>query len=193
MLQAAGTAVPSFVSTLLTQLPPDQDHENTHQAGLIRDTAVAMYGAAMDSVGYLLPLLILMFKSFAQSVSLMFAFMGVMVLYPEVQRRAQCELDAILGHERLPVFDDRLSLPFIDAIVLEVLRWNVVTPLGMVSLLPSFRVAHAHPGFPHMVTEEDEYLGYRIPKGAAVVGNMWYVSLLPQARIRDYLTLSGQS
>ena len=135
MLQAAGTAVPSFVSTLLTQLPPDEDHENSYQAGLIRDTAVAMYGAAMDSVGWCLPLLILMLNSSTQSVSLMFAFLGVMVLYPDVQRRAQSELDTVLGQERLPTFDDRQSLPFIDAIVLEVLRWNVVTPLGIVSLL----------------------------------------------------------
>lgn len=55
-----------------------------------------------------------------------------MVLYPDVQRRAQSELDAVLGQDRLPTFDDRPSLLFIDAIVLETLRWNVVTPLGMI-------------------------------------------------------------
>ena len=62
-----------------------------------------------------------------------------MVLYPDVQRRAQSELDTVLGHVRLPTFDDRPSLPFIDGIVLEALRWNGVTPLGMIFHLPVFR------------------------------------------------------
>lgn len=101
-----------------------------------------------------------------------------MVLHPDVQRRAQSELDTVLSHDRLPTFDDRPSLPFIDAVVLEVLRWNVVTPLGITSHFPVLRqVAHKHLGFPHMVIEEDEYLGYRIPKGSTVFGNMWYVVL----------------
>ena len=56
-----------------------------------------------------------------------------MVLYPDVQHRAQNELDTVLGKDRLPTFEDRTLLPFIDALVLEVFRWNVVTPLGMIS------------------------------------------------------------
>jgi len=50
--QAAGTASSSFVSTLLSQLPLDEDLEHSRQAGLIRDTAAVMYGAAMDSVSF---------------------------------------------------------------------------------------------------------------------------------------------
>ena len=50
VLKAAGTASPSFISTLLSQLPPDEDSEHSHQAGLIRDAAAGMYVAAMDSV-----------------------------------------------------------------------------------------------------------------------------------------------
>ena len=69
----------------------------------------------------------------------MYTFFGAMVLYPDVQRQAQRELDTVLGQDRLPTFDDRPSLPFTDAIVLEVLRWNVVTPLGMIFRFPVFR------------------------------------------------------
>ena len=73
----------------------------------------------------------------------MYTFLGSMVLYPDVQRRAQIELDALLGQDRLPTFDDRPLLPFIDAIVLEVLRWNVITPLGMIFHLPVFFSRHS--------------------------------------------------
>lgn len=54
-----------------------------------------------------------------------------MTLYPDVQKRAQVELDSVLGSlSRLPRFEDRPKLPYIDAIVLEVLRWNPSVPLG---------------------------------------------------------------
>lgn len=56
-----------------------------------------------------------------------------MVLYPEVQERAQAELDALLaGEHRLPDFKDREQgkTPYLEAVVSEILRWNPVTPLG---------------------------------------------------------------
>lgn len=57
-----------------------------------------------------------------------------MLLYPEVQRKAQAELDLIcIG--RLPDFDDYDALPYIEAIVLEALRWNPVVPEGSSSTL----------------------------------------------------------
>ena len=53
-----------------------------------------------------------------------------LVLYPEVQRRAQAELDAVIGRDRLPTFDDRLRLPYIEALCKELMRWKMVTPMG---------------------------------------------------------------
>ena len=53
-----------------------------------------------------------------------------MALYPEVQKKAQAEIDAVVGPSRLPDFDDRPSLPYINAIVKELMRWHPVTPLG---------------------------------------------------------------
>lgn len=53
-----------------------------------------------------------------------------MVLYPEVQARAQAEIDRVIGSGRLPTFDDRASLPYLDAIFVELLRWSPVVPLG---------------------------------------------------------------
>jgi hypothetical protein len=53
-----------------------------------------------------------------------------MVLFPEVARKAQAEIDIVVGCERLPTFKDRPRLPYINALIKEVLRWNSVTPLG---------------------------------------------------------------
>jgi cytochrome P450 len=61
-----------------------------------------------------------------------------MTLFPDVQKKAQAEIDAVVGTDRLPSFADRDSLPYIEALVKEALRWNVVVPIGM-CLLYSFR------------------------------------------------------
>jgi cytochrome P450 len=53
-----------------------------------------------------------------------------MMLHPDVQKRAQNEIEQIIGFGRLPTFEDRQSLPYINACVLEVLRWHPSTPLG---------------------------------------------------------------
>lgn len=53
-----------------------------------------------------------------------------MVLYPEVFKKAQEELDRVVGQYRLPEFSDQDDLPYISAIVKESLRWNPVVPTG---------------------------------------------------------------
>ena len=53
-----------------------------------------------------------------------------MTVYPDVARKAQAELDSVVGTDRLPRFSDRESLPYINALVLEVLRWHSVAPTG---------------------------------------------------------------
>lgn len=45
-----------------------------------------------------------------------------MLLYPDVQRKAQAELDRVIGSDRLPEFSDEHSVPYITAVVHEVLR-----------------------------------------------------------------------
>ena len=55
-----------------------------------------------------------------------------MVLYPEVQRKAQAEIDAVVGSDRLPSWRDRDDLPYVDALCKELLRWLPVAPIGKV-------------------------------------------------------------
>ncbi len=52
-----------------------------------------------------------------------------MQLYPDVQRKAQAEIDAVVGPDRMPTFADRPNLPYVDAMVKEILRWHAVVPL----------------------------------------------------------------
>ena len=55
---------------------------------------------------------------------------SALVLYPEVQRRARAEIDAVIGRDRLPVPDDKQLLPYVEAVAREILRWQQVVPLG---------------------------------------------------------------
>lgn len=105
-----------------------------------------------------------------------------MSLYPEVQKKAQAELDSVLRGSRLPNFTDKEDLPYIGAVLKETMRWNPVTPLGI----------------PHRSSEDDMVDGYLIPKGmwgclsrtsvftdksvtpdTIVFGNTWYVYQYP--------------
>lgn len=99
-----------------------------------------------------------------------------MTTHPEIQRQAQSEIDAIIGQDRLPDWDDETSLPYVGALVKEVLRyvpgvalvpshicqllerrWRIVTPLGVY----------------HRLIEDDVYGEYFLPAGSTVVGNIW--------------------
>ena len=48
-----------------------------------------------------------------------------MILNPDVQRRGQEEIDRVIGHDRMPTFEDRDNLPFVEAICLEAMRYVV--------------------------------------------------------------------
>lgn len=57
-------------------------------------------------------------------------FFIAMALHPEIQSRAQKEIDTIIGSERLPTITDRHALPYVDALVKEVMRWHPILPLS---------------------------------------------------------------
>lgn len=100
-----------------------------------------------------------------------------MLLHPNVQKRAQAELDSVVGRERLPTFADRAALPYVEAVVKETLRWQPVVPLGAhISLAwrPPLRDI-VYVAVPHCAMFDGEYNGYHIPKGALLFGNAWCV------------------
>ena len=72
------------------------------------------------------------------------------------EHRKLFTIDEVVGNGRLPTFADLEDLPYIRALVLELLRWGAIAPLGA----------------PHYIKEEDVYEGMRIPKGSMVITNI---------------------
>ncbi|KAJ3558862.1 hypothetical protein NM688_g675 [Phlebia brevispora] len=128
--------------------------------------AGAMYGAGAETTAAVLDVFVL-----------------AMVLHPYVLHRAQKEIDAVVGRDRLPSFSDKEQLPYIDAIIKELLRWRPVGPLSM----------------PRATVQDDWYQGYFIPKGTLVISNVWAINRDPkyfpnydEFRPERYLGASGQ-
>lgn len=101
------------------------------------------------------------------------------MMYPEVQKKAQAEIDNAIGH-RLPTMADRPQLAYIDAIIKEVSRWHMLGPFGKFSRChsesclrgPDIAISCSAIGAPHSVDSDDFYKGYFIPKGSIILPNM---------------------
>ncbi|EIN09035.1 cytochrome P450 [Punctularia strigosozonata HHB-11173 SS5] len=134
-------ALKSFTSTYLEERGGGRGAEGEE---LIKAAAASLYSGGAET-----------------TPSSLAAFVLAMVLFPAVQIRAQREIDALLDADaepaRLPALADRGSLPYVDAIVKEVYRWNPAVPLGL----------------PHRLREEDAYRGWRVPRGTTVWANIW--------------------
>lgn len=139
---AANNYKESYVSKLVQQNTEDGNTKalSPEDEDAIVWTAASLYGAAADT-----------------SVINLTAFTAAMVMFPEVQRKAQEEIDRVVGNGRLPTFEDRDSLPYMNALVLEATRWWPIAPMG----------------FPHTADEAVEYNGLHIPKGAYLLPAVW--------------------
>ncbi|KAG5347379.1 hypothetical protein C0989_012048, partial [Termitomyces sp. Mn162] len=70
------------------------------------------------------------FSRFVQMLAYMMTFVMAMIHFPEAQKRAQAEIDEVIGNKRLPTFDDRMSLPYCEGLFRELFRWHGPAPLG---------------------------------------------------------------
>ena len=82
-----------------------------------------------------------------------------MAVHPGIQKKAQQEIDRLLGGERLPIFSDQDDLPYISALIKETYRWHTPSPMGA----------------PKSLKVDDVYKGYHLPKGATVIENFWAI------------------
>ncbi|KAJ3489881.1 hypothetical protein NLI96_g1812 [Meripilus lineatus] len=134
---ANGTACKSFTTIGLEALK-NENQDSDEDMFRLRNAAGAMYSAGSDTTWATLT-----------------TFVLLMVLNPEKQRKAQKELDAVLGVGRLPNFSDRDSLPYLECVLWETMRWHPVVPLGV----------------PHRLSEDDIYRGYHIPRNSTIIAN----------------------
>lgn len=151
-----GTAKPSFTSSLL-----DGEiglAESSDRDSIVSWAAATMYGAAGETMH-----------------ATLLNFILAMTQNPAVQKKAQAEIDSVVGRLRSPSFDDRPHLPYVNALVKELTRWRVVLPLGV----------------PHMCYEDIQYKGYFLPKGAILIPNVWSISQDP-VRYKDPLTFDPE-
>lgn len=131
-----GSAFPSLVSRNLEGRQMDITEE---ESDLLMWTAGGLFAGGSDS-----------------TVAIIMSFFLSMVLHPDVQRRAHKELDTILTEGRLPKLSDKASLPYLDCILQEVLRWRPVAPLAA-----------------HSTLVDDVYRGITIPAGSVLMANAW--------------------
>ncbi|KAJ7618383.1 cytochrome P450 [Roridomyces roridus] len=106
----------------------------------------SLYGAAGDS-----------------NYATILTFMMAMAMYPEKQRLAQAEIDRVVGSERMPSVSDRASLPYVNALIKETMRWHPALPLGIA----------------RSTSKDTTYRGFLIPKGTVVLPNVWAIAFDP--------------
>ena len=135
------TNQPSYVSKLIQQLSDDKSKFSPEDEEAIIWTAASLYGAAADT-----------------TVITLTVFTLAMIKFPEVQRKAQREIDSVVGMARLPTLSDRENLPYINALVKEAIRWWPIAPMG----------------FPHATTEDIKYNGLDIPRGSFILPSVWW-------------------
>ncbi|KAJ7445000.1 cytochrome P450 [Mycena galericulata] len=136
---ALGGAPTSFAANALRNF---QSEDQYYQEDSVKNVAATMYAAGADT-----------------TVSALSTFFLAMLANPEAQKKAQIEIDSVVGQGNLPDFSDEDAMPYVAALVKEVLRWRNVTPIAI----------------PHFLPVEDEYRGYRLPAGSRVIGNSWAI------------------
>ncbi|KAJ3545634.1 hypothetical protein NMY22_g2358 [Coprinellus aureogranulatus] len=165
---AAGTARPSLVSTVLEDVREMSDPEEIKSAiRLGKEVAAVFFGAGYDTTH-----------------ATIINFILCMVCHPEAQAKARAEIDRVVGQDRLPEFSDEENLPYLRAVLKEVLRWRPVSAIGV----------------PHMSSEDDIYNGYCIPKKTLIITNQKGMLFDPNTYPRPdeflperYLTRDGQT
>ncbi|KAH7886701.1 CyP450 monooxygenase [Phlebopus sp. FC_14] len=138
---ADGSAQPSLVSEFLSRSKEAEGN------GFLDEEIIKEVAASALTAG------------FETTASTLVAFFMAMAMHPEIQERAQAEIDEVLRRERLPNFDDRDSLPYVEAVLRELYRSFPVIPIGA----------------PHVITEDDVYNGLFIPKKTLVMANVWAI------------------
>ncbi|KAJ1138617.1 hypothetical protein NDU88_004998 [Pleurodeles waltl] len=79
---------------------------------------------------------------------------GLLLLlkYPDIQEKVQEEIDRVIGRNSIVSFEDRIKMPFTDAVINEIQRYCNLAPLGL----------------PHMVVQDTKFREFLLPKGTEV-------------------------
>ena len=89
----------------------------------------------------------------SETVSTTIHWMVILIAnHQEVQKRVQTEIDSVVERERLPVYEELSKLKYVEAVLLEMMRYKTVAPMAL----------------SHLTTRDTEVSGYFIPKNTIV-------------------------
>ncbi|GBE89499.1 Multifunctional cytochrome P450 monooxygenase af510 [Sparassis crispa] len=137
----AGIAQPSFLSSYLERYKTEGAKD--YDLGDLKGAAGTILTAGAETTW-----------------SLILTFYFCMLLFPEVQHRAQVEIDRVIGPGRLPDFSDRDALPFVEYVLQETIRWHPAAPQGIA----------------HRSVDDDIYNGMFIARGSIIIPNVMAMS-----------------
>ncbi|KAJ7719640.1 cytochrome P450 [Mycena metata] len=135
--KVAGDAKHCFTANALREL---ESGDKYYQESTVQNVAAMMYAAGADTITAALSI-----------------FFLAMLANPDAQKKAQQEIDSVAVRGHFPDFGDEQQMPYVAALVKEVLRWRNTTPFGA----------------PHFLKVEDMYRGYRIPAKSIIFANIW--------------------
>ncbi|KIJ31350.1 hypothetical protein M422DRAFT_267022 [Sphaerobolus stellatus SS14] len=158
----SGNALSSFVSRSLVELGKDLDDADK-DVDVIKSIAGGIFG------GEIILYDLLEVENNADhfvagthtTARTALAFILAMAVYPGCMKKAQAKLDIVVGNSRLPEFEVRSTLPYLEAALKEVVRWFPVVATAL----------------PYATAADDVYEGYRIPSGSVVIPNPWKMIL----------------
>ncbi|KAG9125485.1 hypothetical protein FRC07_007416 [Ceratobasidium sp. 392] len=137
---AQGIAKPSMLRSMLENIPESKFEDPSYQEEIAKEVAFTLFGGQFMVTEIAVP----------HTAGTLMAFVLAMARFPEVQAKAQREIDGVVGSGRLPEMNDKPNLPYICNLVQEVLRWRPVVPMGV----------------PHASSQDDTFNNYLIPKGS---------------------------
>lgn len=91
-----------------------------------------------------------------KTLTVIWGFILQISKHRSILRKAQEELDRVCP-DRLPTFEDRKQLPYIEAIGMEIARWHPSVPQGA----------------PHRLEKDDSFEGKFLPRGSIIIPNIW--------------------
>ncbi|KAJ7764870.1 cytochrome P450 [Mycena metata] len=138
-----GIASPSITEQLLRSEMFENTAEREHH---IKWSMGSLYGAGAET-------------TYATTL----IFMMAMALHPEAQHKAQAEIDRVVGHNKIPRIDDASRLPYVGALIKEVMRWHPVLPLSIA----------------RRTAEADQYRGFDVPRDTIIIPNVWAIAFKP--------------
>ncbi|KAE9388250.1 cytochrome P450 [Gymnopus androsaceus JB14] len=136
---ASGTTKSCVVSRVLQDMQ-DNGAWSEEKEDFLKMASGTAYSAGSDTTAIALTVVVL-----------------ALVRNPEILQKGKAAVDAVVGPDRLPNYDDEGKIPYVDALIMEALRWRPVTPLAV----------------PHQTVSADVYKGYYIPSHTTVLANCW--------------------